>query len=472
MARVNYPPVITKRISVNSFASGMKGTLKQKQIDLSKGELIHNFDCSSGALTGGFGVSNYNQYILTNISGLEVLGLFPYIAYDHDESGYVERIIIYCSDGGLYYALASGSWYRRIGTVTFSECPCAISYNYLDKDVLLLSTATDGLYMLDGLTITKIDGAPPFNSLCVHKERLFATSSGEGKSLWFSDDFDPTNWSISLDEAGFIEFSDEYGKLLKVVSFLDYVYAFREYGISRVTAYGDQQDFSVDNLYGKYGKIYGGSITDCGNFIVMVTSQGIYTFNGLSAVKILDEYDHLIRGVDNSRAKGAFDGRRLYLMLYAQIDGEVERVVICYDTEKKTAHLARGFRITDLCFFGGSVGQVMCSFNDSFRVGVIDDSGNYLIYYPDRVWRSATCDFGITEREKVLKRVTLYSAEEASLTVENGIKSFTYSLKAGMLNDIKPMLKGERFRFTIKSKSFNPEISSLSVYVDYIKESV
>ena len=91
--------------------------------------------------------------------------------------------------------------------------------------------------------------APKISSMALHYERLFATVDGEKNSVWFSDDLDPTNWSMSLDEAGFIELIDERGALLKVVSFLDYIYIFREYGISRLTAYGDQTSFSVSNLF-------------------------------------------------------------------------------------------------------------------------------------------------------------------------------------------------------------------------------
>lgn len=50
---------------------------------------------------------------------------------------------------------------------------------------------------------------------------------------------------MSPDEAGFINFSDECGDVIKVVSFSNYLYVFREYGIFRLTAYGDQNDFCL-----------------------------------------------------------------------------------------------------------------------------------------------------------------------------------------------------------------------------------
>lgn len=471
-SRINYPSVTTKRVTVNSFANGRKGTKSQRQTDLSRAERVFNFDFSEGVLKRGVGVSLRYTYDVSSITALEVHGVFPYIRYDSSNNTYDEKVIIYGSSKCLYYTSLLGGKFKKLSETVFSERPTVIPYNYLDKDVLLISTPTNGLYMLDDLTLTKIDSAPPFTSLCIHKERLFATSSGEGKSLWFSDDFDPTNWAISLDEAGFINFSDEYGKLIKVVSFLDYVYVFREYGISRVTAYGAQEEFSVDNLFGKHGKIIANSITDCGDFIMMLTTHGLYAFNGLNASKILSEYDDYILGVDNSDAKGAFDGRYFYLKLMVLDNGETKKSMLVYDTLTKASHLALNLPVNDLTFVGGSYNDVACCFSNSQRVGVVDFSGKYLNKVLEKEWESDYCDFGIGVKNKKLKRLSIYSEEEATLKVTNQIKTLTYQLNAKTTSEFTPCLNGEKFKFSIISKTENPLISNFTVYVDYIKERV
>ena len=471
MARkINYPSVTTKRISVNSFASGMKGNKRQKQTDISRAKLVYNFNLSDGVLKKGIGVSEDDRYDASSIAVVKAKGVYPYIRYNVDTSSYDEKVLIYCSNKYVYCVDFSGGTYKKINGFVFSSVPNVISYNYLDKDVLLLSTEKEGLFMLDDFTVTKIEGAPAFNSLCVHKERVFATSTGEGKSLWFSDDFDPTNWAISLDEAGFIEFADGYGKLLKVVSFMDFVYVFREYGISRVIADGEQEGFSVDTIYGKYGKIFGTSVTECGDFIVMITSNGFYSFNGLSATKIMDEYDSILQGVDNEGAKGVYDGRKLYFKVNVNIDGEVESALVTFDTRDKSSQLNRGLIINDLAYFGGSAGVTLCSYNTSKKVGVIDESGKYLSTILSKEWCTEFCDFGIISKIKNLKKVTLYSLEDAVLTVETKFESKTFNLVGGGVNEFYPCLKGESFKFSITSTSENPEISALTAYVDYIRE--
>ena len=116
--------------------------------------------------------------------------------------------------------------------------------------------------------------------MCVHGERLFLTDSSNHNSLWFSDDFDPTNWNVSLSEAGFIDMIGEKGRLLKVISFGGYIYVFRSYGITRVTAYGNQKSFSVADLFVSSGKIRGESITVCGDCVLFFASDGYTVSTG------------------------------------------------------------------------------------------------------------------------------------------------------------------------------------------------
>ena len=70
-------------------------------------------------------------------------------------------------------------------------------------------------------------------SMDIHYERLFVTTTNEKSKVLFSDDLDPTLWSIDLSEAGFIEMVDERGALNRVISFNDYLYIFRDYLAAR-----------------------------------------------------------------------------------------------------------------------------------------------------------------------------------------------------------------------------------------------
>ena len=85
--------------------------------------------------------------------------------------------------------------------------------------------------------------------MCLHYERLFAVVGGERNRLAFSANLEPTDWTEDLSSGGFIEMQDERGGLNRVISYNDYIYVFRDFGVARVSAYGDQTDFSVSQLF-------------------------------------------------------------------------------------------------------------------------------------------------------------------------------------------------------------------------------
>ncbi len=464
-----YPTVMRKRITVKSFSKGMKGLLDEKIADLSTAKFAYNFDFSDGVLKRGVGIKNFNTFNLSSLGNLIAFGIYYYKKFNHETQVFDERIIFYMSDKRLYSASASGGSFIKISDVIFQEKPLAICYNYLDSDVMIFANSYGDIYMLNDLTLEKIEGAPSVTSLCVHKERVFITTSGEATSLWFSDDFDPTNWSISLTEAGFIDFHDEYGKLLKVVSFLDYVYVFREYGISRVVAYGDQEDFSVDNLFGKFGKLYGESVTDCGDFIIMLTSAGIFRFNGLDTSKILTEYDEYLYDVDNSLAKGVYVDNVLYLNVIMRFDGRLNNVVLVYDPIKNYSYITKRISIKDIAHFGGNINRAVCVLNDGKTPYQLCKDGMLAGTPLVKEWISPFTDFGVTSKRKRLYKLSLYSLEEITLTIQTESKKRVYTISGGGVSEVYPALQGERFKISIKSLTESPQICNLSVYVEYVK---
>ena len=470
--KINFPTVMRKKLTVKSFSGGLRKGVDESLTDLSRAKISYNFDYSGGTLKRGLGLKSLQGYDVSVIKNLKVLAVYYYKRYDHFLEERVEKIIYYCSNKKLYIANVKDKVFVKLSDVTFSETPVAVQYDYLDNDVMLFACKTGELYYLDDEALHQIDNAPSITSLCMHKERLFVTVAGEGTSLWFSDDFDPTNWVVSLTEAGFIDFADEYGKLQKVMSFLDYVYVFREYGISRVVAYGDQQEFSTDNLFGRTGKIYGSSVTDCGDFIMMLTSSGIYRFNGLDTVKILTEYDEFLSGVDNSNAKGVCSGNLFYLNLNVRVDKEIKIAILIYDLNSKISYLNLGLDVKDFVFTGGDMNEILCVKDGCLLPFVIDNSGAVDGVCLTKSWQSAYTDLGVNCRKKRLSKVSFYTKEDVTLVIESDEKRLIYNVLGGGYREVYPSVLGEKFGFNLTTASNSPEISNLSVIVEYVKGAV
>ena len=463
--RVNFPTVIRKTVTVNSFSHGISKGVNKRLAGIDNLITSYNFDYSDGSLKPGVSIAPWGAFNARALSGVIMNAIYFYPYYNHQVGAREDRVVIYASDGYLYVSKLNGT-FVKLGAIHFKTKPQAIPYNYLDNDVMLFSSPENGLAILHAEELTLVENAPPITSLCIHNERLFVTVSGEGNSLWFSDDFNPTNWAISLDEAGFIEFADNKGKLLRVVSFLGSVYAFREYGITRVNAFANQNEFTADNLFGSQGKIIGSSITDCGDYIVMLTSTGFYKFNGLDAVKILGEYDQNVLGAQNDNAKGVLHGTTLYFRLNMNIEGKTENVVLVYNTIEKTSYLIRGITVKDFCFAWQDVNEVL-----------VITSGSYEIYYfttsidnnLDKTWKSSLSDFGIKGKNKRLASVSLYTENYVKLIVYADSQKCVYELDGKGVFEVRPGLKGEYFGIEISTHLPFVEVLVLTVTVEYVK---
>ncbi|HBP43817.1 MAG TPA: hypothetical protein DD621_04030, partial [Clostridiales bacterium] len=229
---------------------------------------------------------------------------------------YYNLLIFQTTNGNFYYydICHTSDYIKQINGINLTDIPNIVNYNLNGVDSILICS-TQGMYFWDQTknTATKVGNAPKIKSMCLHYERLFATVDSDRNEIWFSDDLDPTNWNVSIEEAGFIKFNDDRGVVNKVVSFNDYVYVFREYGISRITAYAQQSEFNVAQLFVSSGKIYGNSVCVCGDKILMLTANGIYAFDGYNTTKINLNIDNLLDNTQNINCQSCYCNGKYYL---------------------------------------------------------------------------------------------------------------------------------------------------------------
>lgn len=271
---------------------GIRTTTDESVLDWDYTPEMYNYRIQNGVLTGKLGLDAAKGFdaVLHGArhaypalpSGVKVKGIFHYRR--RHQGNYDDRLVIQTSEGALYYtAVFENDTWHEVEGYTLSGDAAAVSYNYGGKDVLLMCSPSSTFAVLDDGTVKTVTSAPRFSSVTVHNERIYGTLNGESNQLWFSDDFDPENWSVSGDEAGYISFSDECGDALAAVSFLGYLYIFREHGIYRLTAYGDQSEFSLKKLFTATGRIYKNTIALCGDRIMFLTDEGVFTFDGYTA---------------------------------------------------------------------------------------------------------------------------------------------------------------------------------------------
>ena len=421
MKRTLLPPRRNyRRAFAASFDKGMNRRADKRVLPFDCATEAYNVCTDTGALTAGYGA------VATDIPAR--FGKVFYYKRADDDGGEKGFYIAHDSASSKMYGGGSdpADW-REIEGARFASAPSGVNYRLYGDDVFLLC-GNEGMAVIDGLLrAVTVPGAPCVTSTAMHNERMFVTIGGRRNAVWFSDDLDPTNWNPELDEGGFIELEGESGRLNKVVDFGGYVYIFRDYGISRLAAYGDQSEFSIGNLFVSSGRIYGDTVAVCGDRILFAADDGIYSFDGLTAAVICRD---LGTPVASGGATACFFGGRYYLASGAE--GSVNDTLTVVDPRTKEAVVHKGMRITGfspIVVPGGE--KLLISSPDSGYLGKIALGVDWFGVKQKRAWRSGASDLGLPERTKMICDVYLDTEYDCTVTVttERGCKRLLFKGK-------------------------------------------
>lgn len=400
------------KISIPTFSGGIDTTTDERILPLNKAEVSYNFCCDTGALTEGWGFE-----IFTKI--LNGRSVWLYTRKDKFSSN-IENILMYCSSvGEIFYRRTPTAAFQKLEGLRFSGLPYTVNYRLYGEDVIIICSAKDKMAVWNGIDSAYIiTDSPLITSLTLHYERMFVTTANEPNSVWFSDDLDPTNWNPELDEGGFIELLDERGKLNKVISFNNYIYVFRDYGISRLTAFASQGDFNAVNLFTSSGRIYADSVAMCGDVILFLAADGLYSFDGVSTRRILKNLDGLL--CSGGRPYACYHEGKYVVTFCADIgeekDKECNNCVMVYNRHSGACDLMWGMDIHTLCPVSDGVGETMYMITYSGLVGMLAKNGTHFPGISSKVWQSGNIDFGSADKKKHIREFYIDTLYDITVT--------------------------------------------------------
>ncbi len=444
--RIPTSPRYRKR--VGAF-SGVDVKHDESVIGFSTAARIYNFDFSSGALRDGYGIGNHTR--VPKFAKRYCV----YRYFSEEANRYVDQYVFQIQSGHLccYDELVG-----KIQLISGSAYPPfeAMNYRINGKDILLISCEGYPLITWNGRLLIDNNGTPEISSMALHYERLFVTSKTEPTKLFFSADFDPLNWSTSGNQGGFIELLDDRGEMNKVVSFADYLYVFRDHGISRITAYADVKEFAVSNLFVAAGRIFPESIQKCGSVIMFLASDGLYAFDGYECRKVLTQLDGLIKeGV----ASAFFDGK-YYLSCKADFgdgkkieceNGECKaNMLLVYDPTTGEYSVSRGMdiRYMNACTFVGE--DFLAAYDEGNGGGVIMRNGKRFDVPLEKRWESPLSDFGMPDKYKAVREVHVDTETDISVSVLGDGKERTVPVKSGP----------RRIRYNIRARQLSLSVET------------
>lgn len=468
---------------ITSFASGIDSKKASNILPLKNAEMTYNFDFFDGSLKSGSGfwgkicplatpsASDELSLSLQNMG--QAATVFYYKRYDFDSQMYADQLIVFDENFAAYYIDLSIDTPTLVSTgISFSSKPFGTNFRLNSCDVFLMASKTDSMVVWNGSTFETIADAPKISSMAIHFERLFVSVAGDSSEVWFSDDLDPTNWNLSLYDAGFIQLMDERGPIRKVVSFNNYVYLFRDFGISRLSASSSQDNFFVSHLFVSAGKIIAESVALCGDRIIFATTDGIYQFDGSSTTEILPELTCIL--ASNSSCACFLCGK-YYLSCHVDFgdnnydDDFASNALFVLDVTDKSYTIVRGESIVGLCsvLSQDDARVIALTKNADLPVAVVKEScGKSGSTNLKKVWRSALSDLLLPNKDKTVRKLHVISSGDATINISSEKESQSICLDSNT-SSYPIFVSGRKFRFEIESLDPNVMISDLALEFYY-----
>ncbi|MBP3619756.1 MAG: hypothetical protein J6J24_03750 [Clostridia bacterium] len=356
---------------------------------------------------------------------------------------------------------------------------CAFRLN--DEDTALFFS-NGGMIRLSQNSEALYENVPAMISGVVHYDKFFGITNEDRNVLVYTSNLDLTSWQES--ESSVIEFLDNRGAFCKLVAFNDYVYLFRENGITKISIYTAKNDFSFTHLYCSTSKIYENSVCVCGDKVLFMTRDGLYAFNGNSVDKVAEEYDKLFQNLDNKNCSSACHKGKYYLAtkcnfsdnlsVGCESSGEyVNNVLFEIDIDDFSLNFYRGVDIKGLLSIDNPILCKLCAcFNNLHkqRIGQLEFNGKTFEDSNLKVWESFVTDLGHRAKRKKIKEIVLNTLYDCEVQISSDEETKTYIfLGSSKEQRLSVSVYGKNFQFSFKTGLADCEISKPMIVFDVVK---
>lgn len=316
---------------------------------------------------------------------------------------------------------------------TFAEIPACVALP--DGDGMLLSDG-DVCVRVTASGAEKLD--LPFRTAVFAYGRLWRTADGVRLYYGAPDDYEES--AAERGKAGYIDSPDAKGKILRLFFVKNEIVVLREYGLQRLVAHGDEEEFSFEDLL-SCPAVNGGSAAATQNAVFWLTESG---FRVWGDAKVNGYSDFFAPHAASQSLRGAACGDRYFLQSeYTLPDGTETEGLGVFDTQGNGYLIpkkAEGLVCAGNCVY----------FTHEGKGYAITEGGNFLGEIPHRVWQSAPLEpFGC---RALLGEVCVRSQGPFLLSVksEEGSRDLCF---AGGLCRKRVQLAGTVFTFRVQAEN-------------------
>ncbi len=462
MAKFNSKTI--KTFTFNDFCrpDGQKEDYQTKAIS-------YNFFLDKQSFSSGYGVevmkmptdkNDLNNQTPLDMVGSQVLRMWSF-PWFNDWENEIKYKLFYFNDQKQFVNMTIiGS--RELDSPlssNFTSVPVGMNYRIHGHDYMIFSAADGDTYAL-GETYQKVlENAPKLMDICSHDDKLYALTATGRRTLVYSESNNIFDWDNST--TAHLDFTDERGQMTKVLSFNDYLYVFREFGITRVSTYANGE-FNISHIFQSTSYIFPETISSSGEEIYFLTREGFYRFDG-STVKKLDlDLAKNIQDLTHASAS-VFEGKyylacRLDFKDAATVgceEGEyINNAIIIYDIGSGEVEVMRGVDAAQLLALNNPyVSKLAISFNGEHigKIGQLSSDGKIFGSSIRKYWSSKFSYFGMGRGMKRVESFSFNFEGKFTLKIESDIDAKEFTFEGTGTKRVRVKLSGHKFKLSFAS---------------------
>lgn len=486
------PSVRRSRYDINHF-NGVDADTPEDSLSMNYCSYGYNIRLYGGELSQSFGIGSavYTtasgeevELPLLDIQGQKIRKMHHYVRYDRSTGETQDELIVF---GTLHHYFRcplthTGEFTYFLGVHNDSDETDFINYYMNEKDCCLIFAGSGGMYIYDGTEeYADYPDVPGMSSVCMHYDRVFGVGTDMPDTIYFSAPLKPYEFSPEAG-GGSISLMDEGGKILKIVSFKNYIYIFREYSVYRLTAYVDPTEYTLARVFTAKDRIRTDTIASDYSMMVFVAGNEMYAFDGYDVKKFFPKVVPLIE--DASRAAGCIFGNRYYLAAAMKIEGDtlvgdecppglgiaVNNAIFAFDLYSDGIDIVRGVDV--IGFLGVTNSEMQKLFlrfgnNRGVLVGMVNDTAKLFTLPLHKHWRSPKSNLGEIADSKIVRRLYLYSLHDVDVTLVADDNAVTRKMKGSAKATCAAFnAKGDGFALQIDSDAEKLSVSEVQILLD------
>ncbi len=423
---------------------GFKGIVNSKSeavLGFEYAKNVKNFVIENGVLTGELGIDKFQgRFPLPSLLRHDIPS-FPdgktirnlYVQEHPQGQSHDMRVIAHLEDNSFWYCnvFEQNEGWQQIENLYINDEVSAVNYRYNDENLFIIASPNYEMLIIENSTPFVYRDAPHFTCVTSHNGRVFGAINQKARQVWYSSFLNPLDWKEDGENSGYIELGEEVGDIIKLESFLNYLFIFCENGIYRLTAYGDPNEFVLKKVFSDTGYIYKHSIVQCADKIIFLAEEGLYQFDGYSSVRIGKELPPIF---NKHIVSACYLNDVYYLTCNLVPNGTAtpqNDTLVCYTVSNGEFGMISGVSVKGLKTIKSyHLQEAICFFNgeNKNKIGQVAKSGGIFSSPTSKLYQSPvnTLDSG---KIKVVRDVSILTKHPLTLTITLDGERYDYPLE-------------------------------------------